>query len=214
MAAVTRLGVLGGTFDPIHIGHLLMAQAAYEALDLDLVLFVPAGVPPHKRKQERGDVAVRLEMTRAAVAGDERFTVSLVDLERPAPHFTVDTLALLAEKYDLDADSIYFIMGSDSLEQLHTWHRAGDVARGCMVTVIARPGHPICLEEVRRRVPETVGRVITVEMPEVGISSTGLRAMIARGRSIRYWVPVGVESIIEREGIYQVADGEHAHAHH
>ncbi|NPV09540.1 MAG: nicotinate (nicotinamide) nucleotide adenylyltransferase [Anaerolineae bacterium] len=202
MGALERLGVLGGTFDPIHVGHLLMGQTAYEALGLGLVLFVPAGVPPHKRKLERGEAQARLAMTRAAVGGDARFAVSTVDMERPAPHYTVDTLALLAEQYSLGPDSIYFIIGSDSLEQLHTWHRAGELVQRCLLAVIGRPGHPIDLPAVYDRVPQVEGRLMVLDMPAIGISSTLLRRMVACGRSIRYWVPPGVERIIEERGLY------------
>ncbi|MGI6206769.1 MAG: nicotinate-nucleotide adenylyltransferase [Anaerolineae bacterium] len=203
MAALERLGVLGGTFDPIHVGHLLMAQTAYEALGLDTVLFVPAGVPPHKRKVERSDVGLRLAMTKAAIQDDPRFAISTVDMERPAPHYSVDTVALLAAEYGLGPDAIFFIIGSDSLEQLHTWHRAADLARRCMLAVIARPGHPVDVADARRRVPEVEGRLVVVDMPEVGISSTTLRHMVACGRSIRYWVPAEVERLIQASGLYR-----------
>ena len=202
MGRVERLGVLGGTFDPIHIGHLLMAQAAYEQLGLDLVLFVPAGVPPHKRKQEREDASARLAMTRAAIAGDERFALSLVDIERPAPHYTVDMLRLLGRQYGLGPECIHFIVGSDSLAQLHTWHQPGKVARECILSVLRRPGFPIALEELFARVPEARGRVHLVEMPEVGVSSTLLRSMVRQGRLIRYWVPPAVEQMVREQGLY------------
>jgi len=203
VAAIARLGVLGGTFDPIHLGHLLMAQTALEGLGLDRVLFLPAGTPPHKRKVEHLDVEKRLELTRAAVADDPRFLVSTVDVERPGPHYSVDTMALLAEQYRIGPDSIYFIIGSDSLKQLHTWRRPGELARRCMLAVIERPGWPTDLEAVAARVPETERRVVTVTMPLVGISSTILRGMVARGQSVRYWVPPAVEAIICERGLYR-----------
>jgi len=205
VAAIARLGVLGGTFDPIHVGHLLMAQTALEALDLDRVLFLPAGTPPHKRKVEHLPADARLELTRAAVADDPRFLVSTVDIERPGPHYSVDTMALLAEQYSVGPDSLYFILGSDSLEQLHTWHRPGVLARRCVLTVIERPGSPADLDAVAAVVPETIGRVVTVAMPLVGISSTLLRSMVAQGRSVRYWVPAAVEALIRQRGLYGAA---------
>jgi len=196
------LGVLGGTFDPIHIGHLLMAQAAYEVLSLDLVLFVPAGVPPHKRRVEREDAEVRLAMVRAAIAGDQRFALSTVDMERPAPHYSVDMLTILAGEYGVGCDSLYFVLGSDSLMQLHTWHRPDLVARESVLAVVHRPGYPVELEVAYERVPEVRERITMVEMPEVGISSTLLRAMVRQGRSVRYWVPPAVEAVIQSRQLY------------
>ncbi|MGQ9552569.1 MAG: nicotinate-nucleotide adenylyltransferase [Anaerolineae bacterium] len=202
MGAVARLGVLGGTFDPIHIGHLLMAQAAYETLNLSLVLFVPTGVPPHKRKGEREDAQVRLAMVKAAIEGDCRFAVSTVDMARPAPHYTADMLAILAGEYSVGYDSLYFILGSDSLMQLHTWHHPELVVCESLLAVVHRPGYPVELEVVYSRVPQARGRVRVVEMPEIGISSTLLRAMVREGRSIRYWVPPAVEAIIQSQQLY------------
>lgn len=207
MGRVSRLGVLGGTFDPIHIGHLLMAQTAYEALDLDLVLFVPAGAAPHREPKRAVYAGLRLAMVRAAVEDDDRFAVSTVDLDRPPPHYTADTLALLADDYRLDPDSLFFIMGSDSLALLHTWYRPDLVAARSLLAVVHRPGYPMDLADMVRRVPESEGRAVMVEMPQVGISSTQLRAMVRGNRSIRYWVPPAVERLIAGQGLYRQTAG-------
>jgi len=207
---VRRLGVLGGTFDPIHVGHLLMGQTACEELGLDLVVFVPAGVPPHKHKQQREDARARLAMTRAAVAADSRFAVSSVDIDRPAPHYTVDMLDLLSTEYGLEPDAVFFIMGSDSLAQLHTWHRPEVVSQRCILVAIRRPAFDVLPEHVYERVPAARGRLRLVQMPEVGISSTLLRHMVRRGRSIHYWVPVAVEDIIRTQGLYRARLGQTA----
>ncbi len=203
MAEIARLGVLGGTFDPIHVGHLLMAQTALEHLQLDRVLFLPAGTPPHKRKTQCLAAAVRLELTRAAIKDDPRFLVSTVDVDRPGPHYSADTLALLAAEFGLGPDQLYFIMGSDSLEQFHTWYRPGALAQRCLLAVVERPGSPTDLGTVEARVPEAVGRVRLVGMPPVGISSTILRRMVAEGRSVRYWVPDAAAAIIRERGLYR-----------
>jgi len=203
MAAVERLGVLGGTFDPVHIGHLLMAQSAHEALDLDLVLFVPAGVPPHKRDEKHEDARLRLAMVEAAVADDPRFLASAVDLDRPAPHYTVETLALLRKEWKVTPDSLYFILGSDSLAQLHTWYRPELIVREALLAVVPRSGYPAKLAAVSERIPEAQGRLRLVDMPEVGISSTLIREMVRKGRSVRYWVPESVERLIDEYGLYR-----------
>jgi nicotinate-nucleotide adenylyltransferase len=138
-----------------------------------------------------------------AVAADSRFRVSTVDMDRPGPHYSVDTLALLATQFELGPDQLHFIMGSDSLEQLHTWYRPGDLACRCRLAVIERPGSPVDLGPVVARVPETEGRVDLVPMPMVGISSSTLRRMAAEGRSLRYWVPPAVEAIIGERRLYR-----------
>jgi nicotinate-nucleotide adenylyltransferase len=202
VAVLARLGVLGGSFDPIHIGHLLLGQTVAEALSLDLVLFVPAGMPPHKIGKRQEDPSLRLKMVQASIADNHRFSASTVDLNRPAPQYTADTLSLLRDQYGLSPESLYFILGSDSLEQLHTWHLPGRVAEECRLVVVKRPGFAMDLDEVYRRVPQTRGRVDVVEMPELGISSSMLREMVRDGRSLRYWVPGPVETIIAEEGLY------------
>jgi nicotinate-nucleotide adenylyltransferase len=207
---VGRIGVLGGTFDPIHIGHLLMAQTVYEALSLDLVLFVPAGRAPHRRPKDSLDAPTRVAMVAAAIEGDERFALSTVDVDRPAPQYTCDTLAILAEEYGLRADDLHFIVGSDSLAMLHTWHRPDLVASRCRLVAMRRPGYPLDLAGLAERVPEACGRVDLVEMPELGISSTILRSMVRKGLSIRYWTPAAVERMVVAEGLYRAAEASTA----
>jgi nicotinate-nucleotide adenylyltransferase len=214
VAAITRLGVLGGSFDPIHIGHLLVAQTAAEALALQRVLFVPAGVPPHKIGKHQEDADVRLAMVRSAVSDNPLFAVSTVDLDRPAPQYTADTLALLQQEYGLDADSLFFILGSDLLAKLHTWHRPDQVAAGCRLVAIQRPGYALDLDGVYSRVPQSRGRIHVVNMPALGVSSSLLRQMVREGRSLRYWVPEAVAAIIAEKGLYRVehsSDGAEVH---
>lgn len=200
-----RLGVLGGTFDPIHVGHLLMAQSVYDALSLDLVLFVPAGRAPHRQLKDSAPVELRVAMAAAAIAGDERFALSRVDVDRPAPQYTCDTLALLAEEHGVTAEQLYFLVGSDSLAMLHTWHRPDLVALRCRFAAMPRVGYPLDLDELARRVPEAHGRVDVVEMPVLGISSTIVRSMVRKGQSIRYWVPDAVERMVRDACLYVAA---------
>ncbi|MHB0877422.1 MAG: nicotinate-nucleotide adenylyltransferase [Anaerolineae bacterium] len=205
MGGLARLGVLGGTFDPIHIGHLLMAQTAYDALGLDLVLFVPAGKAPHRQLKDSLDAQTRVAMVAAAIADDERFALSTVDVGRPAPHYTADTLALLSEEYGLTPDSLHFIVGSDSLAMLPTWRHPELVVSRCRLAVMCRPGYPIDLAALVEQVPEARGRVDLVEMPAVGISSTLLRHMVRNGQSVRYWIPAAVERMVHEAGFYRSA---------
>lgn len=203
MGGVARLGVLGGTFDPIHIGHLLMAQAAYDALGLDLVLFVPAGHAPHRRPKNSTEPALRVAMVQAAIGDDRRFALSTVDVDREPPHYTADTLALLGKQYGLPCDDLHFIVGSDSLAQLHTWYRPDLVVARCRLAVTPRQGFPVDVAALDRRVKGASERVDVVEMPSIGISSTLVREMVSHGRSIRYWVPDSVERMVQQAGLYR-----------
>jgi len=202
MARVSRLGVLGGTFDPIHIGHLLMGETAYDYLKLDLVLFVPAGVPPHKQAKAWHDPAFRLRLVQAAIAGNPHFQVSTVDLDRPAPHYSFETVALLRHQYGLAPDELFFIMGSDSLAQLPTWHEPHLLVQEARLAVAPRLEHPIDLDKLSAELPALKERVIVLPMPVIAISSTTLRQMLAEGRSVRYWIPEAALQIIEAERAY------------
>jgi nicotinate-nucleotide adenylyltransferase len=198
-AARPRLGVLGGSFDPPHIAHLAIASEACHALDLTRVLFVPAAAPPHKGGGERTPADVRLEMTSLAIDDDPRFTVSDIEIERGLV-YTADTMRVLGE---CDADQrVVFIMGSDSLLQLETWHQPEELLALCSLAVAPRPGDP----------PEAIAaaaarwgteRVSLLDVPLMSVSSTGIRARAAAGRPFRYLVPPRVEDFILRSGLYR-----------
>jgi nicotinate-nucleotide adenylyltransferase len=184
-----RLGVFGGTFDPVHVGHLAIAHAALESVPLDRVLFVIARRSPLK---ERGPVASeedRLRMLELAVAGEPRFAVSRVELDRNGPSYTVDTLQLLA-----GTDDLFLILGSDAIADLPRWKDPDRIARLATLVVADRPG-----------APERMGDapVVQVDAPRLDISSRELRARAARGRSLRYLVPDHVWKHIEARGLYR-----------
>ena len=122
-----RVGILGGTFDPPHVGHLILGEYAADALHLEHLLFVPAADPPHKRDEEKTPIAHRLAMLEHALADNPRFELSRVDIDRPGPHYSLDTVKIVQDQYR-DAD-IYFVMGSDSLRALPTWHRPAEMIR-------------------------------------------------------------------------------------
>jgi nicotinate-nucleotide adenylyltransferase len=194
-----RLGVLGGSFDPPHVAHLAIASEAFHALGLSHVLFVPAAAPPHKDDGGRSPAGTRLEMTSLAVDDDRRFAVSGVEIEHQLV-YTADTMRALAGVYP--GHELVFILGSDSLLQLETWHEPGDLLSVCSLAVAPRPGDP----------PEAVAaaaarwgtsRVSLLDVPLIDISSTGIRTRIAACRPIRYLVPPRVEQYLVQTGLYR-----------
>ena len=197
-----RLGIFGGTFDPIHFGHLLVAEEARVALCLDQVLFTPAGDPPHKQEHAILPVKHRLAMVRLAIADNPAFMISRVDIDRPGPHYTVDTIRLLREEWGIDADETFFIMGADSLVHLMTWHEPAQLIKRCRLAVVARPGYSADLSELEAALPGISRRLDWVEMPVLGISSSDLQRRVREGRSIRYQVPAAVANYVTKHELY------------
>ncbi|MFO0960006.1 MAG: nicotinate-nucleotide adenylyltransferase [Isosphaeraceae bacterium] len=197
-----RLGLFGGTFDPIHLGHLILAEACREAQKLDKVWFVVAGAPPHKRG-DRTPVADRLEMARIAIAGNPAFEVSEVEAHSPGPHYSIDTLAKIREQRP--GDDLFFLIGADSLRDLPTWREPQQIAAMARIVVVNRPGiDPEILEDLPDFGPGTFP-LERVDIPPVGIASTDLRRSLAEGRSVRYQVPRGVEAYIRAQQLYRIA---------
>lgn len=197
-----KLGVLGGTFDPIHLGHLLIAEQARDELDLEQVLFVPAGSPPHKPDQMIAPDHHRLAMLELAIATHPAFALSRVDMDRPGPSYTADTLALLRAEWGPTV-RLHFILGSDSLAELLTWHQPWRLIQQARLAVADRPGLEVDLAELERGLPGLNAAVDWVSMPEVGISATDIQRRVQTGRSIRYQVPAAVEDYILRHGLYR-----------
>jgi nicotinate-nucleotide adenylyltransferase len=197
-----RLGILGGTFDPIHFGHLLAAEEARVALHLNQVLLVPAGDPPHKPDEAVSPAAHRLAMIRLAIADNSALAISTMDLDRPGPHFSVDTIHLLRQEWGTDAQDTFFIMGADSLSQLPTWHQPERLIELCRLAVAARPGYRADLGGLEAALPGLKGRVDWLEMPVLDISSSDLRRRIEEGRSIRYQTPAAVAEYVAEHGLY------------
>ncbi len=199
---IRRLGILGGTFDPPHHGHLGAAQEALHQLALDRVLWVPAGAPPHKPSQPITPAHHRLRMLEQALAGHPHLSISTIDLERPGPCYTVDALALLRAEYGPEPE-FYFIEGADSLADLPTWYRPRQLLELCRLAVVRRPGVEIDLAALEERLPGLRARIHFVEMPLLEISSTDLRRRVRQGRPISYLVPAGVEAYIREQGLYR-----------
>jgi nicotinate-nucleotide adenylyltransferase len=203
---LARIGILGGTFNPPHIGHLICAQEAYEQLGLDTVLLMPVHTPPHKeRVTEDPGPEHRLALCRAAVAGDERFEASALEVESPGPSYTVDTLRRLHETSP--GDELIFIVGGDMARSLPSWREPETILALARLAAAERD------EVARADITETLSgldggeRVEFVDMPRIGISSTLVRRRVAEGRSIRYLCPDPVVDYIVRHGLYRSAVG-------
>jgi nicotinate-nucleotide adenylyltransferase len=198
-----NIGVLGGTFDPIHMGHLIVAEEARMKLGLAEVLFVPAGQPWLKQDRDITPAVHRVEMVRRGIADNPYFKLNTLEVDRPGLSYTVDTLESLQAHLSSEA-SFFFILGRDILAQLPLWKDPKKVIQLCQLVVAPRVGSSDLrhLEEARPGLPE---RVIQLDMPVIGISSSEIRQRIARGLSVRYLVPPGVEDYIMERRIYLVS---------
>lgn len=197
-----RLGVYGGTFDPLHCGHLILAAEAQQQLGFDLLLWVLTPYPPHKKEQIITPVEHRLDMLKLAIAENSIFQLSQVEIERPGPHFALDTMKLLEEKYP-DAELIY-LMGIDSLRDLPTWHRPREFVAVChAIAVMQRPGVYADLTALEAQIPDISQKVLFVKAPIIGISSSELRKRIAQGQPYRYFLPGPVYKLIRERHLYQ-----------
>lgn len=187
-----RVGIFGGTFDPPHLGHLIVAADALVALDLDRVVWIPSAVPPHKRSTVQAPAALRLALVRAAVDGDHRFAVDGLELERPGPSYTVDTLRDLHRR--APEDELFFLIGADNLRDLASWKEPEEIVRVATLAVLSRGGELPALGALP---------AVAVPVTRIDISATEIRRRVAAGRCIRYLVPERVHELIAREGIYK-----------
>ena len=201
MATEERIGVFGGTFDPVHLGHLVAAADLQSALCLDLVLFVPAGRPPHKTSAIISDDLDRLAMLRLAIAGNPRFAIDTTDIDRTELSYTVELLTRLSAR--LHPADLWFLMGEDSLRDLPGWRDPNRIARQARIGVARRPGVDLDLPAVLAAVPDAAGRIDLVDSPLIDISATDLRARVAAGRTISYQVPTAVEQYISEHRLYR-----------
>jgi nicotinate-nucleotide adenylyltransferase len=198
-----RRGILGGTFDPVHIGHLLMAEMCRDALQLDQVHFVPAGDPPHKPGVPISPGKVRVEMLELAVAGASSFFIDRRELGRQGPTYTVDTLTEFREEFP--DDDLYFLMGADSLRDFLTWREPDRIAGLAMLVTCNRPGvaSPEAEQIVQWVGAQIAGRVQPLTIPGVAVSATDVRRRIAAGQSVRYLVPRAVEVFMTQHQLYR-----------
>lgn len=204
-ATVPAVGVFGGTFDPIHIAHLAVAEAARDALDLERVLFVPNRQPPHKPDQRVTPAADRVAMVRAAIAGNPAFEVSTTEIDRDGPSYTADTLeALRAERLAAgQSDDLALILSADALAGLGTWHEPARVLELATLVVAPRDGFPdVGPDAIARLVPGADARLIMLDGPRMQLSASEIRALAAAGRSLRYLVPDAVAAYIGDHALY------------
>jgi nicotinate-nucleotide adenylyltransferase len=200
-----RVGVFGGTFDPVHFGHLILAEQAREQARLDEVWFVPAARPPHKPEHALTRFDQRVEMLQLAVAGNPAFRVDELEKERDGPSYTADTVAELRRR--APAGELLLLVGSDTLLDLGQWHQPERILREVALLVTTRPGHPVPPpDQLRGRLglaPDVPLRYQTVETPLVDLSSRDLRRRAAAGRSLRYLTPRAVEVYVAQRGLYR-----------
>lgn len=203
-----RVGILGGTFDPIHFGHLAIAEQVREALNLDRVLFVPAAQPPHRLASQVSPAADRAAMVALAIADNPAFSLCRIELERDGPSYTADTVAALAEEAARQgvARDIYFILSSEALAGFATWHDPDRVIASCRLAVVPRPGTPLpdraWLESHMPGGAPTADRVVCVETVPLANSASLVRRRVSEGLSVRYLVPPAIETYICDHRLY------------
>src|SRR5919109_4562595 len=199
-----RLGLFGGTFDPPHVGHLILASEAKSQLELSRVLWTVTPDPPHKQDQPITSLEHRLAMVRLAIENDPSFELSDVELSRPGPHYTVDAIKLLAQQ-NPEAE-IVPILGGDSLNDLPTWHQPKELLYAAhWVGVMRRPGEQTNLEALERELPGISSKIHYVDAPLLEIASREIRERVAAGKPFRYYLPESVYEYIERNHLYQQA---------
>ena len=197
-----RVGLFGGTFDPIHYGHLVIAEDARVYLGLDKVYFAPAFQPPHKPQGTYSAFEQRVSMVELAIRSNPRFALSLIETRLPVPSYTVDTVR--AFRQELPADTVlYFIMGMDSLANILSWHKPEELLQLCRIVVAERAGYQVDIASLEAHLPGLRQSLELIDTPELSISSTDLQRRIRRGLSVRYQLPTRVEQYIRRQNLYR-----------
>ena len=191
-----NLGILGGTFDPPHLAHLIAGERAVEAFALEKLFFVPANIPPHKTSEHITEAKHRLAMTEIATQANDKFKVSRIELDRPAPSYTIDTLREIQQQWA--PEKIVLFIGLDQLAVFSKWHEPEKIFEMADVVVMARPTHTF--DEIDPTLVKRVAKILSI--PLMNISSTDIRARIRAGKSIRYLVPDGVREYIAEHSLY------------
>ncbi|MDO4582408.1 MAG: nicotinate-nucleotide adenylyltransferase [Bacillota bacterium] len=197
--SVKRLGIMGGTFNPIHYGHLVTAESARSKFGLDQVIFVPSGHPPHKRLRDNSDAEHRAMMTLLATITNPAFTMSRVELDREGYSYSYDTVNYFREQYG-DGTEIFFITGADAILEIFTWKNAAELLRICTFIAATRPGFD--LGDVHKLPEGWQDRIQLMRIPALSISSTDIRRRVHGGDTIKYLLPEAVENYILKQGLY------------
>jgi nicotinate-nucleotide adenylyltransferase len=197
-----RIGIFGGTFDPPHVGHLILAEECRTQLDLDLLLWVVTDNPPHKRYVNVSPIEDRVKLAEKAICGNPSFIVSRVDIDRPGPHYAIDTVNILKQEYP--GAAMFYLMGGDSLHDLPTWNKPQEFIKVCDgIGVMRRHADQVDLESLEKQLPGITPKVFIVEAPILEISSKQIRQRIKEGMGYRYYLRDAVYSAIADMGLYQ-----------
>ncbi len=191
-----RIGLFGGSFDPIHVAHLIIAERVREALQLHRVVFVPSAIPPHKVEQPRAAAADRYRMVELAIKDNPFFQVSDIELRREGVSYTIDTLREWQTLMPIAREDLFLIIGADNLKDLHSWRQPQEIVRLCRLAVVRRP-------DIQLTIPDFAVDTVVVDCPLLEISSTRLRQMVRSGQSIRYLVMREVEDYISTYNLYK-----------
>lgn len=196
-----RVGIFGGTFDPIHLGHLVIAEQVAEELRLEQVVFVPGGIPPHKEASSvRASAADRLDMVTAVVSGNERFVVDTIEMDAGRKTYSVETVPLVKERWP--GDEWYFVTGADEISNLLSWKEPDRLLEEVVMVAATRPGYDISNLDHLAKSLRNFDRILPVECSRIDVSATGIRRQLLQGKTIRYLVPEEVHEIIYERGLY------------
>lgn len=200
-----RVGLFGGSFNPVHLAHLVLAEQAWAMLDLDRVIFIPAKLPPHKDPAALAGARERLRMVRLAITGRSAFAVSDIELRRKGPSYTIDTVTAMRRRFGKNA-KIFFLIGTDTVPELPTWHKIRQLVELCDFVPVSRPGVRVpALSTLARGLGKKAASDIlsrTIRMPLLDISASDIRCRVADGRSIRYLVPDAVAEYMHGKKLY------------
>jgi nicotinate-nucleotide adenylyltransferase len=204
---MTRLGIFGGTFDPIHQGHLVIAEQVAQTLGLARVIFVPGGVPPHKPASSiKASAEDRLNMVEVATEGNDKFFVDRVEIDAGRPMYSVETVPLIKERHK--GDEWFFVAGADEVSKLLSWKEPDKLLEETVMVAATRPGYDVSKLDHLAEALENFDKIIPVECTLMDISASGIRRMLAEGKSIRYLVPDRVREIIYDRGLYGARRGK------
>ena len=197
-----RIGLMGGTFDPVHYGHLVTAEQAYYQFDLDKVVFVPSGQPPHKMGKQITSREHRYMMTVLATTSNPHFEVSSIEVDRSGPSYAIDTVRAFRDRYGYDV-GLYFITGADAILEMLEWKDSDDLLDLCEFIAATRPGYALHSDKIEQIFGHRANKIHFLEVPALAISSTDIRERLKDGRPVRYLLPDMVINYIELVGLYR-----------